>query len=204
MAFALPLSTRIGIALAVVNDRMKRWVARAVSIGLAIAKFFGTSSPNTTVSAVLITRPRPMEIGRTQSSGTPREVSGPSTSWEMAGSARKPIARLVTVMPTCAPDSWVERLRSATCTPAAARSPPSTARSTLLRSTVTNANSAATNIPHAATSSNEMASRIVALIVAPMLPAYVDGPGGRPRSRLGSTSEAHGSTSGEVKQWGFP
>ncbi len=74
MALALPLRMRIGRALAVVNVRMKRWVARAVSIGFAIAKFLGTSSPNTTVSAVLITRPRPMEIGRTQSSGTPREV----------------------------------------------------------------------------------------------------------------------------------
>ncbi len=31
----------------------------------------------------------------------------------MAGSARNPIARLVMVMPSCAPLSWVDRLRSA-------------------------------------------------------------------------------------------
>ena len=35
----------------------------------------------------------------------------------MAGSARKPIARLVMVMPTWAPDSWVDSERSALSTP---------------------------------------------------------------------------------------
>ena len=81
------------------------------------------------------------------------------------------MARLVTVMPTWAPESWVEsdaqrRLHAGGRGVAA-----SAARSTWLRSTVTKANSAATNMPHAATSSNEMASRIVAVIVAPMLPS---------------------------------
>ena len=68
-------------------------------------------------------RPRPIATGRTQSSGSPAAVNGPSTSSAMAGSARKPIARLVTVMPTWAPDSWVESDRRAVCTPAAPASP---------------------------------------------------------------------------------
>ena len=48
----------------------------------------------------------------------------------MAGSARKPITRLVRVTPTWAPESWVERLRSAVRTPCAWRSPSAAAFST--------------------------------------------------------------------------
>ena len=49
--------------LTVVKSRMKRWVARAVSIGLAMARFLGTSSPKIIVSVVPIARPRPMASG---------------------------------------------------------------------------------------------------------------------------------------------
>ena len=83
------------------------------------------------------------------------------------------MARLVTVMPTWAPESWVESDRRAVWTPAAPASPSSTARSTRLRSTVTKANSAATKIPHATTSSNEMTSRIVAVIVPSLYRGFV-------------------------------
>jgi hypothetical protein len=62
----------------------------------------------------------------------------------MAGSARKPIARLVTVMPTWAPESWVDRERSAFWMPLGALSPSAASRSTWPRSTVTKENSAAT------------------------------------------------------------
>jgi hypothetical protein len=41
----------------------------------------------------------------------------------MAGSARKPMARFVSVIPTWAPESWVDSERSAVETPAALRSP---------------------------------------------------------------------------------
>ncbi len=97
-----------------------------------------------------------MASGCTAPSGTPADVSGPSISRAIAGSARKPIARLVTVMPTCAPDSWVDKPRSAFWTPCAATSPAAAARSTWPRSTVTNANSAATNSPQERISSREM------------------------------------------------
>ncbi len=70
------------------------------------------------------------------------------------------MARLVTVMPTCAPDSWVDRERRARCTPIAPASPSAAAWSTLLRSTVTKANSAATKTPQAAMSRRAVPRRI--------------------------------------------
>ena len=76
--------------------------------------------------------------------------SGPSMSSAIAGSARKPIARLVTVMPTWAPESCVESAaQRRRARPRAPASPSAAARSTVARSTVTNENSAATNAPHA-------------------------------------------------------
>src|SRR3546814_3029425 len=84
----------------------------------------------------------------------------------MAGSARNPIARLVTVMPTWARESWVESDLSATWTATAPESPDLAARSTRLRSTVTKANSAATNTPQARISSSAAASRSHSVIVA--------------------------------------
>ena len=152
-ALAAPLSTLIGQALAKVKARWNPCVARAVSIGRAMARFLGTSSPKMIVRNVLRTRPVASAVGRTPDSGTPAASRGPAISVAIAGSARKPIARLVTVMPTCAPESWVDSDRSAFWTPAACASPASAARSTAPRSTVTNANSAATNTPQARISS---------------------------------------------------
>ena len=68
------------------------------------------------------------------------------------------MARLVTVMPTWAPESWVDSERSASWTPRAPSSPSAAARSTLGRSTVTKENSAATKSPQAATRANETSS----------------------------------------------
>ena len=56
-ALAEPLSTRIGSRVAAVNARMTRWVARAVCIGLAMARFFGTSSPKIIVRKVPMSEP---------------------------------------------------------------------------------------------------------------------------------------------------
>ncbi len=50
----------------------------------------------------------------------PGGSSGPAIRSAMAGSARKPMARLVIVMPTWAPESCVDRVRRAFWTPAAA------------------------------------------------------------------------------------
>ena len=77
------------------------------------------------------------------------------------------MARLVTVMPTWAPESWVDSDRSAASTPLAPASPSAASCSTRDRSTVTNANSAATKTPQAAMSTSETASRIHAVIGRP-------------------------------------
>ena len=77
------------------------------------------------------------------------------------------MARFVMVMPTCAPESWVESVRNAARIPLAPVSPSAASCSTLDRSTVTNENSAATNTPQAAISSSETASRIHSVIVRP-------------------------------------
>ena len=122
IAFAEPFSTRIGPRITAVKIRWKPWVARAVSIGFAIARFFGTSSAKTIVTTELSVRPMATATGSTAPSGMPGGVAaGPEISREIAGSARKPIARLVIVMPTWAPDSWVDSERSALSTPAAGR-----------------------------------------------------------------------------------
>ena len=97
----------------VVKSRMNPCVARAVSIGLAMARFFGTSSPKIIVSVAPIASPRPMASGCMTSSGMPTASSGGEISSAIAGSARKPMARLVTVMPTWAPESCVDSERSA-------------------------------------------------------------------------------------------
>ncbi len=167
IAFAEPFSNRIGQVLSVVNARMKPWVARAVSIGLAMARFFGTSSPKIMVNVEPMARPSPTASGCTTPSGTPQPSRGGEIRSEIAGSARKPMARLVTVMPTWAPESCVERLRSAASTPFAPVSPSAAACSTRDRSTVTNANSAATNTPQRTISTSETASRIHAVIGGP-------------------------------------
>ena len=158
-ALAEPLSSRMGIRMAAVNARMNRCVARAVCMGLAMARFLGTSSPKIMVRNVPSASPIAVATGRTAPSGTPADSSGPRIRCETAGSARNPMARLVTVMPTWAPDSCVESDRRALCTPCAAWSPASAARSTWARSTVTNANSAATKTPQAAINSSARARR---------------------------------------------
>ena len=73
--------------------------------------------------------------------------AGRRSASAIAGSARKPIARLVTVMPTWAPESWVDSERSACCTPRAPASPSAGGLLDRDRSTVTKENSAATNTP---------------------------------------------------------
>ena len=110
------------------------------------------------------------------SSGIPIASSGGEISSAIAGSARKPMARLVTVMPTWAPESCVDSERSAASTPMAPESPSAASCSTRDRSTVTNANSAATKTPHATMSTSETASRIQAVI-------------GRTRMRAGADEE---------------
>ena len=62
--------------------------------------------------------------------------------------------RLVTVMPSWAPESWVDRVFMPFNTPWERRSPVLAAASTSFRLTVMRENSAATKAPHAATSTS--------------------------------------------------
>ena len=163
-ALAEPLRNRIGYLLSAVNQRIGNWVTLAVAIGRATARFFGTSSPKSMVRNVLSTRPMASAVGWMAPSGMPSASSGSSTISAIAGSARKPMPRFVIVIPTWAPDSWVDRERIATRTPSAAVSPSFAARSTCLRSTVTNANSAATKTPQIAIRRAETPSRIQGVI----------------------------------------
>jgi hypothetical protein len=56
MAFAIPLSARIGHAMALVNQRCGSWVIDAVTCGSARAMFLGMSSPTSIVTIVLTAR----------------------------------------------------------------------------------------------------------------------------------------------------
>ncbi len=91
---------------------------------------------------------------------------GPRSSVPSAGSARKPIARLVIVMPSWAPLSCVDSDRRATSVPWAPRSPAAARRSTSGRSTARKEDSAATNKPHATMSTAETPSRIHSTMAA--------------------------------------
>ncbi len=71
IALAEPLSTRIGPRMRAVNRRWNPCVARAVSMGRAIARFFGTSSAKIMVTSELTVRPTATESGSTAFSGKP-------------------------------------------------------------------------------------------------------------------------------------
>ncbi len=141
-----------------VKPRMAPWTARPTRIGSEMAQFFGTSSPSTIDTPVAMMRARATATAETVDSDQPNELRGGRSNVAMEGSAMKPITRLVTVIPSCAPESCVERDANPSCRPFARVSPSSASRSTLARSTVTNENSAATKSAHAATSSSASTS----------------------------------------------
>ena len=138
-----------------VKPRWKPWTALAVASGSAIARFFGTSSPNTIVTPV----------ARTSAIAERDAVDG---ALGQPGRLQRPVdeprdRRLGQVADQQVRDRDPELRRRQLrrqaaqrllARPAAPRSPRSAARSTDERSTVTNANSAATNAPHAATSAS--------------------------------------------------
>ena len=95
--------------------------------------------------------------------------------------------RLVRVTPIWAPESWVDRDRSARRTPSACRSPSLAAFSTAARSTATRAYSAAPKTPHASTRPTEIPSSSHS-----MLPIVAGRPNGdvRPATRAGGLLSA--------------
>ena len=141
---AVPLSTTISGLNIIVEIRIGVMTVFAVSSGSAIAMFFGTSSPNTIDSTVAIDSPRitPTEsaVGLRQPDGLQRHGDQAA----IAGCMTKPSARVVTVMPTCAPDSWVDSDRSPIISDFAPLSPSAACLATVARSTVTRLNSAET------------------------------------------------------------
>jgi hypothetical protein len=157
-ALALPLNSRMGRRRTELKMRWKPTTSFAVRSGWAIAMFLGTSSPKIIVMPVARTRASATEAERAATSPTPASTSGGPTRAAIAGSARKPMPRLVTVIPSCAPESCVERVFMPCRTPPARLSPLSAAASTSLRLTVIRENSAATKQPQASTSTSPIAS----------------------------------------------
>ena len=143
------LKSAIAGRFTVVNPRMKPWTALAVCSGSADGEVLRDQLAEDHRDGRREDQ-RDRHRDAVHRAGRDAEASsGPSMSRAIAGSAMKPMSRFVIVMPSCAPESCVERLRSALSTPRAAPSPASAARSTVERSTVTKENSAATNAPQA-------------------------------------------------------
>src|SRR5690606_20850911 len=171
---------------AALNQRCALPTRLATASGEEIAQFFGTSSPTTIRNTVDRAVPITSASERDADSETPMLFSGPEISAAIDGSESMPTTRLVTVMPSCAPDSWNVRFRTALRAPAAPRSPRSTARSSSARSTVVRENSAATNAPQASESRTAPSSRSTSVIGTP--PSHGrTGPG---RMRDGAYREA--------------
>src|SRR5215210_55261 len=75
-AFAVPLKNRTIGPVATVNERWNPCTARAVASGLVIARFFGTSSPNTIVVPVASVSAMTSATPVTASADTPADLSG--------------------------------------------------------------------------------------------------------------------------------
>ncbi len=109
---------------------------RAVASGADRPRNCGTSSPTTIEKAVASTSAMATASGSTAPSGRPTAPSGPSSRLATLGSTRKPTSRVVSVMPTCDADSWVDSAAQRVRTCWLRWSPSSTARSTVARSSV--------------------------------------------------------------------
>jgi hypothetical protein len=70
-----------------------------LSAGRDKAMFFGTSSPNTICTAVASSNVRAIAATSVTSASSPSASSGPRSNVASDGSATKPIAKLVTVIP---------------------------------------------------------------------------------------------------------
>ncbi|CAM5712196.1 hypothetical protein SAFG77S_02845 [Streptomyces afghaniensis] len=152
---------------AALNQRWALPTVLATARGDEIAQFLGTSSPttmrNTVDRAVPSTSARLCDAERE----TPASSSGPAISAAIDGSASMPTTRFVTVMPSCAPESWNVRFRTAFRAPCAPRSPRATACSNSARSTVVRENSAATKAPQASESRIAARRRSTSVIGSP-------------------------------------
>ena len=141
---AVPFSTTISGLNSMVEIRIGVMTVFAVSSGSAIAMFFGTSSPNTMDSTVATDRPKISADRSAPSSRQPERLQRHRHQAGQRGCMTKPSARVVTVMPTWAPDSWVDSERRPIISDFAPLSPSAACLATVARSTVTRLNSAET------------------------------------------------------------
>ena len=141
---AEPLSSQMSGRATAVNARTGSATTFAVAKGAEKPRNCGTSSP--TIIEKTVAMRRAMRFATVSSAGPPSPIppSGTASSDASAGVVRKPRARVVMVIPTWAPDSWVESWRREERTARVLGSPRSTARWTVGRSRATSENSAAT------------------------------------------------------------
>ncbi len=116
----------------------------AVSRGAEIPRNCGTSSPTTMEKTVTRTRATALLTDDRTASDQPNRLSPAAMRAPSEGWARYPTMRVVTVIPTCAAESWVDSARSETSTEPARGWPASYAPWTVGRSKATRENSAAT------------------------------------------------------------
>ena len=135
-----------GLKMAV-NSNCGRAKSLPISRGLAMAMFLGTSSPISMDNSVAISMAMARAMPATAASGTPKDPKGPVNMAPMEGSMRKPVNRVVRVMPNWQLESCVERLFRHRSSGSAPLSPLSTARCTAVWSKATRENSTATKNP---------------------------------------------------------
>ena len=140
----MPLSTTISGLNSIVDTRMGVTTILAVSSGSAIAMFLGTSSPKTIDSTVATNSPNKVPIDCATVSPSPIQSRTGETRSAKAGCMTKPSAKVVIVMPICAPDNWVDSDRRPIINDLAPRSPCAACLAVAARSAVTRLNSAAT------------------------------------------------------------
>ena len=103
--FADPSNSRMTGPATFMKSSVEPATARATGSGLAIARFFGASSPNTICAIVARTNAMTSETPNDALAPTPTASSTGSIAPAIAGRAMKPRTSDVTVMPSWAPDS---------------------------------------------------------------------------------------------------
>ena len=129
-------------------------MARAVSIGRAMARFFGTSSPKSMVSTVLSASAIVDRDRVHRASGTPGGRQRPVDQLGDRGLGEEADGQVGDGDPDLGAGQLRRQGAQRLLDAAAPASPAAAARSTWLRSTVTKANSAATKTPQATISSS--------------------------------------------------
>lgn len=127
------------------NIRTGPATTSAVPIDAEMPRNWGSSSPKSMENRVTSTSARTLATVSRVESCRPRAPSGACRSLPTAGVVRKPRIKVVSVIPTCAADSWVDSFLSEARTEPALASPLSAAFCTAERSRATRLNSVATN-----------------------------------------------------------